>query len=135
MITRYFRFYYLVVFAMFLNTSFLFSQEEIVSDEDFIFSWQKANGDQYEIPVKNNLDEKIEKQKISRVLMQILLKSIIKSRDFQAFNPVQITLIPDKKNNIAILDFTKLDNSGEKQKLTYYFTFDTYGNVFDQLDL
>ena len=135
MITRYFRFYYLVVFAMFLNTSFLFSQEEIVSDEDFIFSWQKANGDQYEIPVKNNLDEKIEKQKISRVLMQILLKSIIKSRDFQAFNPVQITLIPDKKNNIVILDFTKLDNSGEKQKLTYYFAFDTYGNVFDQLDL
>ena len=135
MITRYFRFYYLVVFAMFLNTSFLFSQEEIVSDENFIFSWQKANGDQYEIPVKNNLDEKIEKQKISRVLMQILLKSIIKSRDFQAFNPVQITLIPDKKNNIAILDFTKLDNSGEKQKLTYYFAFDTYGNVFDQLDL
>ena len=135
MIARYFRFYYLVVFAMFLNTSFLFSQEEIVSDENFIFSWQKANGDQYEIPVKNNLDEKIEKQKISRVLMQILLKSIIKSRDFQAFNPVQITLIPDKKNNIAILDFTKLDNSGEKQKLTYYFAFDTYGNVFDQLDL
>ena len=135
MIARYFRFYYLVVFAMFLNTSFLFSQEEIVSDEDFIFSWQKANGDQYEIPVKNNLDEKIEKQKISRVLMQILLKSIIKSRDFQAFNPVQITLIPDKKNNIAILDFTKLDNSGKKQKLTYYFAFDTYGNVFDQLDL
>ena len=135
MIARYFRFYYLVVFAMFLNTSFLFSQEEIVSDENFIFSWQKANGDQYEIPVKNNLDEKIEKQKISRVLMQILLKSIIKSRDFQAFNPVQITLIPDKKNNIVILDFTKLDNSGEKQKLTYYFAFDTYGNVFDQLDL
>ena len=135
MIARYFRFYYLVVFAMFLNTSFLFSQEEIVSDENFIFSWQKANGDQYEIPVKNNLDEKIEKQKISRVLMQILLKSIIKSRDFQAFNPVQITLIPDKKNNIVILDFTKLDNFGEKQKLTYYFAFDTYGNVFDQLDL
>ena len=87
------------------------------------------------IPVKNNLDVKIEKQKISRVLMQILLKSIIKSRDFQAFNPLQITLIPDKKNNIVILDFTKLDNSGAKQKLTYYFAFDTYGNVFDQLDL
>ena len=135
MIARYFRFYYLVVFCVFLNTAFLFSQEESVTDKDFNFSWQKANGDQYEIPVKNNLDEKIEKQKISRVLMQILLKSIIKSRDFQAFNPVQITLIPDKKNNIAILDFTKLDNSGEKQKLTYYFAFDTYGNVFDQLDL
>ena len=135
MIARYFRFYYLVVFCIFLNTAFLFSQEESVTDKDFNFSWQKANGDQYEIPVKNNLDEKIEKQKISRVLMQILLKSIIKSRDFQAFNPVQITLIPDKKNNIAILDFTKLDNSGEKQKLTYYFAFDTYGNVFDQLDL
>ena len=135
MIARYFRFYYLIVFGMFLNTVFLFSQEEIVTNEDFIFSWQKANGDQYEIPVKNNLDLKIEKQKISRVLMQILLKSIIKSRDFQAFNPLQITLIPDKKNNIVILDFTKLDNSGEKQKLTYYFAFDTYGNVFDQLDL
>ena len=96
MIARYFRFYYLIVFGMFLNTAFLFSQEEIVTDKDFNFSWQKANGDQYEIPVKNNLNIKIEKQKISRVLMQILLKSIIKSRDFQAFNPVQITLIPDK---------------------------------------
>ena len=135
MIARYFRFYYLVVFCIFLNTAFLFSQEESVTDKDFNFSWQKANGDQYEIPVKNNLDVKIEKQKISRVLMQILLKSIIKSRDFQAFNPLQITLIPDKKNNIVILDFTKLDNFGEKQKLTYYFAFDTYGNVFDQLDL
>ena len=135
MIARYFRFYYLVVFYVFLNTAFLFSQEESVTDKHFNFSWQKANGDQYEIPVKNNLDIKIEKQKISRVLMQILLKSVIKSRDFQAFNPVQITLIPDTKNNIAILDFTKLDNSGEKQKLTYYFAFDIYGNVFDQLDL
>ena len=135
MIARYFRFYYLVVFCIFLNTAFLFSQEESVTDKDFNFSWQKANGDQYEIPVKNNLDVKIEKQKISRVLMQILLKSIIKSRDFQAFNPLQITLIPDKKNNIVILDFTKLDNSGEKQKLTYYFAFDTYGNVFDRIDL
>ena len=135
MIARYFRFYYLVVFCIFLNTAFLFSQEESVTDKYFNFSWQKANGDQYEIPVKNNLDVKIEKQKISRVLMQILLKSIIKSRDFQAFKPLQITLIPDKKNNIVILDFTKLDNSGEKQKLTYYFAFDTYGNVFDQLDL
>ena len=135
MIARYFRFYYLVVFCIFLNTAFLFSQEESVTDKYFNFSWQKANGDQYEIPVKNNLDVKIEKQKISRVLMQILLKSIIKSRDFQAFNPLQITLIPDKKNNIVILDFTKLDNFGEKQKLTYYFAFDTYGNVFDQLDL
>ena len=135
MIARYFRFYYLVVFCVFLNTAFLFSQEESVTDKDFNFSWQKANGDQYEIPVKNNLDLKIEKQKISRVLMQILLKSIIKSRDFQAFKPLQITLIPDKKNNIVILDFTKLDNSGEKQKLTYYFAFDTYGNVFDQIDL
>jgi hypothetical protein len=97
MIARYLRFYCLVVFSMFLNTAFLFSQEEIVTDEDFIFSWQKANGDQYEILVKNNLDVQIKKQKISRVLMQILLKSIIKSRDFQAFNPLQITLIPDKK--------------------------------------
>ena len=135
MIARYFRFYYLVVFCIFFNTAFLFSQEESVTDKNFNFSWQKANGDQYEIPVKNNLDVKIEKQKISRVLMQILLKSIIKSRDFQALNPLQITLIPDKKNNIVILDFTKLDNSGEIQKLTYYFAFDTYGNVFDQLDL
>ena len=58
MIARYFRFYYLIVFGMFLNTVFLFSQEEIVTNEDFIFSWQKANGDQYEIPVKNNLDVK-----------------------------------------------------------------------------
>ncbi len=135
MIVCYFKFYYLIILGIFLNTAFLFSQEQIITNEDFIFSWQKANGDQYEIPVKNNLDLKIEKQKISRALMQILLKSIIKSRDFQAFNPVQVTLIPDKKNNIAILDFTKLDNSGQKQKLVYYFAFDKHGNVSDRLEL
>lgn len=66
--------------------------------------------------------------------MLIHFKISNKVLDFQAFNPIQITLIPNK-NNIANLDFTKLDNSGEKQKLVYYFDIDTCGNVSNRLEL
>ena len=57
----------------------------------------------------------------------------MKSRDFEGFDPLQVTLLPDEKYQIAIIEFSKLDNIGETQKFTYYFTFDTFGNVFNQL--
>lgn len=123
----------LFVLGFLINTSLLYSQEVIMAPKNFIFSWQKANGDQYDIPVENNLDVQIEQQRVNRALMQILLKSIIKSRDFEGFDPLQVTLLPDEKYQIAIIEFSKLDNIGETQKFTYYFTFDTFGNVFNQL--
>lgn len=123
----------LFVLGFLINTSLLYSQEVTMAPKNFIFSWQKANGDQYDIPVENNLDVQIEQQRVNRALMQILLKSIIKSRDFEGFDPLQVTLLPDEKYQIAIIEFSKLDNIGETQKFTYYFTFDTFGNVFNQL--
>tara|TARA_B100000963_G_C22033128_1_gene412128 strand:+ start:177 stop:494 length:318 start_codon:yes stop_codon:yes gene_type:complete len=103
-----------------------------MTPKSFIFSWQKASGDKYEIPVKNNLEVEIEQQKINRVLMQILLKSSIKSKDFEFFNPSEFTLIQDEKNMIVKFVFTELDTSGETEKFTDYFFFDTYGNVLDK---
>jgi hypothetical protein len=44
----------------------------MIAPESFVFSWQKANGDEYEIPVENNLEIKIEQQRVNRALMQIL---------------------------------------------------------------
>ena len=110
----------------------MFSQDVVMTPKSFVFSWQKASGDKYEIPVKNNLEVEIEQQKINRVLMQILLKSSIKSKDFEFFNPFQFTLIQDEKNMIAKFVFTELDTSGETEKFTDYFFFDTYGNVLDK---
>ena len=123
----------LFVLGFLINTSLLYSQEVTMAPQNFIFSWQKANGDQYDIPVENNLEVQIVQQRVNRALMQILLKSIIKSRDFEGFDPLQVTLLPDEKYQIAIIEFSKLDNIGETQKFTYYFTFDTFGNVFNQL--
>ena len=123
----------LFVLGFLINTSLLYSQEVTMAPKNFIFSWQKANGDQYDIPVENNLDVQIEQQRVNRALMQILLKSVLKSRDFEGFDPLQVILLPDEKNQIAIIEFSKLDNTGEKQQFTYYFTFDTFGNVFNQL--
>ena len=123
----------LFVLGFLINTSLLYSQEVIMAPQNFIFSWQKANGDQYDIPVENNLEVQIVQQRVNRALMQILLKSVLKSRDFEGFDPLQVTLLPDEKYQIAIIEFSKLDNIGETQKFTYYFTFDTFGNVFNQL--
>ena len=102
-----------------------------MTPEFFIFSWQKANGDEYKIPVKNNLDINIEQQKVNRVLMQILLKSLIRSKDFEFFNPIGFTLIPDEKNMVAQLIFNKLLANGETEEFTDYFVFDTYGNILE----
>ena len=65
--------------------------------------------------------------------MDLILKSVLKSRDFEGFDPLQVTLLPDEKNQVAIVKFSKSDNTGETQQFTYYFTFDTFGNVFSQL--
>ena len=132
MTSTYFKFYILFSFFSLVNITSLFSQDVIMTPKSFIFSWQKASGDKYEIPVKNNLEVEIEQQKINRVLMQILLKSSIKSKDFEFFNPSEFTLIQDEKNMIAKFVFTELDTSGETEKFTDYFFFDTYGNVLDK---
>ena len=108
------------------------SQQVPYAPKSYVFTWQKANGDQYEIPVKNNLEVKIEQKRIDRALMQVLLKSVLKIRDFETFNPTQVTLFHDVDNMVAKLDFTIIGNAAEEQELTYYFNFDTYGNVFDQ---
>ena len=63
--------------------------------------------------------------------MQILLKSSIKSKDFEFFNPFQFTLIPDEKNMVAQLIFNKVLANGETEEFTDYFVFDTYGNILD----
>lgn len=133
MVNKSFKFCFLLLLGMLLNSTTLFSQQVTMAPKNFIFSWQKANGDQYEIPVDNNLEVQMEQQRVNRALMQILLKSVLKSRDFDSFDPLHITLYPDEKNQVAILVFTKLNASGEPEKFTYYFTFDTFGNVFNQL--
>ena len=111
----------------------LASQETKVATKNFYISWQKANGDQYEIPVENNLKVKILKQRVNRALMQILLKSSAKSKDFETFDPYKISLLTDVDYHVAKVDFTILDNSNGEEEYTYYFSFDTDGNVFKQL--
>ena len=131
MIRSYSKFYLLFLLIAFFNFSPLFSQDTTMAPEFFIFSWQKANGDEYKIPVKNNLDINIEQQKVNRVLMQILLKSLIRSKDFEFFNPIGFTLIPEEKNMVAQLIFNKLLANGETEEFTDYFVFDTYGNILE----
>lgn len=117
-------------FNLLLLISFIFcleqgnSQQVPYTPENFVFSWQKANGDEYEIPVENNLEIKIEQQRVNRALMQILLKSILKSRDFEAFDPLHFVLYTDGNDQIAKLEFTILGSTGEAQEFTYYFRFD-----------
>ena len=134
MINMYLKYCFLFLLGIILNSNFLFSQEVMMAPENFIFSWQKTNGDKYEIPVENNLEIKIEQQKVNRAMMQILLKSILKSRDFEAFDPLHFVLYSDGNDQIVKLEFTILGSSVEAQEFTYYFRFDTYGNVFNQLE-
>ena len=134
MINRYKKYSLLFILGFIVNTKFLMSQEVTITPRNFIFLWQKANGDQYEIPVENKLQLQIEQQKINRVLMQILLKSVLKSKAFESFYPQNISLLPDVKNQVAKLDFTIFENSDQEEKRTYFFSFDSYGNVFDRMD-
>ena len=123
-----------IFFGLLLNTAILAAQEVKMAPKEFIFTWQKANGDQYEIPVTNNLKVAIAQQRVNRALMQILLKSVLKSRDFESFTPLYFTLRPDTQNQVAEFEFSLLGGEGELQEYTYYFRFDVYGNVFTQLD-
>ena len=68
----------LLLLGLLFNTSVLFAQEVQMTPKEFIFSWQKANGDQYEIPVTNNMKIAMAQQRVNRALMQILLKSVLK---------------------------------------------------------
>jgi len=122
----------LISFIFFLNR--IIHSKFLILLKNFVFSRQKANGDKYEIPVENNLEIKIEQQRVNRALMQILLKFILKSRDFEAFDPLHFVLYTDGNDQIAKLEFTILGSSGEAQEFTYYFRFDTYGNVFNRLE-
>ena len=124
----------LLLLGLLFNTSVLFAQEVQMAPKEFIFSWQKANGDQYEIPVINNMKIAMAQQRVNRALMQILLKSVLKSRDLESFTPLNFTLQPDLENQIAIFEFSILGSSGEEEAFTYYFRFDSYGNVFNQLN-
>lgn len=122
-------------FSLMISLNFAFEQEVQLAPKNYLFSWQKANGDTYEIPVENNLKSTIELKRLDRALMQILLKSILKSRDFESFTPEQVTLFSDVNNEVAKIVFTILDAAEKEQEIIYYFTFDKYGNVFDQIDL
>ncbi len=122
-------------FSLMISLNFAFEQEVQLAPKNYLFSWQKANGDTYEIPVENNLKSTIELKRLDRALMQILLKSLLKSRDFESFTPEQITLFSDVNNEVAKIVFTILDAAEKEQEIIYYFTFDKYGNVFDQIDL
>ncbi len=134
MITNMYLKYSLIIFlGIVFPFNSLASQETKVATKNFYISWQKANGDQYEIPVENNLKVKILKQRVNRALMQILLKSSAKSKDFETFDPYKISLLTDVDYHVAKVDFTILDNSNEEEEYTYYFSFDTDGNVFKQL--
>ncbi|MGB1113771.1 MAG: hypothetical protein ACPG14_03155 [Flavobacteriaceae bacterium] len=123
-----------IFFGLMLNTTTLATQEVKMAPKEFIFSWQKANGDKYDIPVTNNLKVEIAQKRVNRALMQILLKSVLKSRDFESFNPLYFTLRPDTQDQVAEFEFSLLGGEGESQEYTYYFRFDVYGNVFNQLD-
>ena len=122
-------------FSLIISLNFAFEQEVQLAPKNYLFSWQKANGDTYEIPVENNLKSTIELKRLDRALMQILLKSLLKSRDFESFTPEQVTLFSDVNNEVAKIVFTILDAAEKEQEIIYYFTFDKYGNVFDQIDL
>ena len=134
MITNMYLKYSLIIFlGIVFPFNSLASQETKVATKNFYISWQKANGDQYEIQVENNLKVKILKQRVNRALMQILLKSSAKSKDFETFDPYKISLLTDVDYHVAKVDFTILDNSNGEEEYTYYFSFDTDGNVFKQL--
>lgn len=131
MTSLYLKYSVFILLAILFNTKILVAQEIEMAPKDFIFSWQKANGDQYEIPVTNKLKVEIVKQRVNRALMQILLKSVLKSRDFDSFTPIYFTLRTDTEDQIAEFKFSLLGDKGDTKEYIYYFRFDVYGNVFN----
>jgi hypothetical protein len=102
--------------------------------ETYFFEWIKANGDEYEIPIENNLDKEIFKNRLDRVFMQVLLKAVLKSRNFETFIPEKVSLFSDENNNVLKLDFSFIDARNENQKKTHYYKFDYNGNLFNQIE-
>ena len=101
---------------------------------EYYFNWQKANGDQYDIAVKNNLSKPVAQKRLDRACMQILLKAMLKCRDFESFFPEQFILNEDREYNVARLDFFYLDRNNEKHSRTFFYRFDYFGNVFNQIE-
>jgi hypothetical protein len=117
-----------------LNSSFAQENEALIVPKTYIFSWQKANGDTFELPVENNLKTAMLVKRLDRALMQIMLKSLLNSRDFETFTPEKVSLFSDTDYEVAKIDFTILGGEEELIEKTYYFSFDEYGNVFNQLN-
>ena len=128
------RSYCFVLIFFMVSLSFLSAQEtQKMAPTNYSFEWMKANGDEYEILVENNLENEMIQKLLERVYMQILLKSLMSSRNFETFNPEKFTLYSDGKSNISKLDFSFLDDQNEEQKRTHYYLFDYSGNVFNQI--
>ena len=128
------KFCFALFFSFALNSSFAQENEALVVPKTYIFSWQKANGDTFEIPVENNLKTAMLVKRLDRALMQIMLKSLLNSRDFETFTPEKVTLFSDTDYEVAKIDFTILGGEEELIEKTYYFSFGEYGNVFNQLN-
>ena len=125
--------FFVLIFLM-VSLSFLSAQEtQKMAPTNYSFEWMKANGDEYEILVENNLENEMIQKLLERVYMQILLKSLMSSRNFETFNPEKFTLYSDGKSNVSKLDFSFLDDQNEEQKRTHYYLFDYSGNVFNQI--
>ena len=128
------RSYCFVLIFFMVSLSFLSAQEtQKMAPTNYSFEWMKANGDEYEILVENNLENEMIQKLLERVYMQILLKSLMSSRNIETFNPEKFTLYSDGKSNISKLDFSFLDDQNEEQKRTHYYLFDYSGNVFNQI--
>ena len=122
---------YCLIFYLFSLISLL---GQTLSSKEYNFQWQKANGDSFEIEIKNNLSKQVEQKRLDRACMQILLKAMLKSKSFETFIPDKIFLCEDSVNNVAELSFTFIDRQNEVQNRIYYYSFDYYGNVYKQIE-
>jgi len=119
---------------VFCLVSILSLKGQEMAPKEYDFNWQKANGDQFAIAVENKLSQAVELKRLDRACMQILLKAMLKSRDFETFTPEVFILNEDVTHNVAQLDFRFLNRENEWEKRTVYYRFDYYGNVFNQLE-
>ena len=122
---------YCLIFYLFSLISLL---GQTLSSKEYNFQWQKANGDSFEIEIKNNLSKQVEQKRLDRACMQILLKAMLKSNSFETFIPEKIVLYEDSVNNVAELSFTFIDRQDEVQNRIHYYSFDYYGNVYKQIE-
>lgn len=112
---------------------FLNAQAKVESGKKtFIYEWLKANGDTYSILIENELETPLEFQIIEKTCLQILLRTMLKSKNFEDFTPVKIKLNTDEKMNLARLYYATLNRDGAKEEAIEFFSFDQYGNVFSE---